>query len=204
MLRGVKIGFVDDHELFLTAICDSLKSFSDDFSVQGFVSGLDFLKTVEQGNDFDIFIIDMAMKEINGLALIDVMRQKNIKQPIILLTGIENALSGDDPLHYGAQMLLPKTTSIEQLASAICDLTSASSNIAKTSSAVRSSGASLLTERQIEILSLAGKGRSASEIAHDLSISTNTVKHHFKAAYAALDVKNLAACVTRLRELGYM
>jgi ActR/RegA family two-component response regulator len=93
----VRIGFVDDHELFLRSICNSFNAFSERFWTKGFVSGVELLATIKDRNNFDVFIIDIAMKEINGLALIDIIRSKGIDTPIILISGIDNALSGEDP-----------------------------------------------------------------------------------------------------------
>lgn len=204
MSQYIQIGFVDDHELFLRSICNSLNAFSERFRVEGFISGIDLLATIKDQNNFDIFIVDMAMKEINGLALIDIIRSKGITIPIILVSGIDNALSGEHPNNFGAQVLLQKTTTLEKLAAEILNLTSDTREVIQVVGNNSMSNIRLLTQRQFDVLLLASKGLSTDEIAHKLSISTNTVKHHFKAAYTALNVNNLAACISRMRELGYM
>jgi len=47
-----------------------------------------------------------------------------------------------------------------------------------------------LTERETEILCLIGEGKSNSEIANKIFVSSNTVKYHIKNIYLKLDVKN--------------
>jgi ATP/maltotriose-dependent transcriptional regulator MalT len=47
-----------------------------------------------------------------------------------------------------------------------------------------------LTERESEILTLVCQGKSNSEIANTIFVSTNTVKFHIKNIYVKMDVKN--------------
>jgi PAS domain S-box-containing protein len=56
-------------------------------------------------------------------------------------------------------------------------------------------GEPTLTPRGVEILQLAARGRSASEIAEELVLSPATVKRHFEDAYARLGVSDRAAAV---------
>lgn len=59
-----------------------------------------------------------------------------------------------------------------------------------------------LTERELEVLALIGKGLTTKQIAEALVISENTVKNHTKAVFAKLDVTSRAAAVTRAISLG--
>lgn len=203
----INIAIVDDHELFLTGVCSSLQDANSDFSIAKFVSAKPFIESLNTNQNYDLLIIDLAMKGINGLALISLIRKRGIACPIIILTGVDNALSDKTPQDFGANMLVPKTVNIETLTDAIY---SSVSNSHESSAAPiipdndKVSSSYSLTDRQLEVLSLAASGQNASQIASELSISENTVKHHFKSAYNILQVSNLAACLTRVRELGYI
>jgi len=61
-----------------------------------------------------------------------------------------------------------------------------------------------LTDRQAEILALVAVGRSNDEIAHDLSISPDTVRTHMEHAFDRLRVHTRAAAVARAWELGIL
>ena len=60
----------------------------------------------------------------------------------------------------------------------------------------------LLTPREREILQLAADGRSAQEIAGELSLRIGTVKTHFENVHAKLGVSNRAAAVAAALRLG--
>jgi PAS domain S-box-containing protein len=60
----------------------------------------------------------------------------------------------------------------------------------------------VLTARQLELLELAARGRSAAEIASQLRLSPATVKRHFARAYRALGVSDRAAAVGEAMRRG--
>jgi DNA-binding NarL/FixJ family response regulator len=63
---------------------------------------------------------------------------------------------------------------------------------------------SILTEREIEVLSLLARGYLYAEIGKRLGISLNTVTSHIKNSYRKLAVHSGPAAVTRASELGLL
>jgi DNA-binding NarL/FixJ family response regulator len=59
-----------------------------------------------------------------------------------------------------------------------------------------------LTERQLQVLSRVGAGRSSKEIARDLGIAERTIKDHLTLIYLRLGVSNRAEAVSRAGALG--
>ena len=62
--------------------------------------------------------------------------------------------------------------------------------------------AAVLTPRELAVLQLAARARSATEIAEELYVSPATVKRHFERAYAALGVSDRAAAVGEAMRRG--
>ena len=60
----------------------------------------------------------------------------------------------------------------------------------------------VLSERQLEVLSLAAEGLSYQDIAARLLISSHTVKFHLRTIYLRLGVRNRAAAARLLNERG--
>ena len=63
---------------------------------------------------------------------------------------------------------------------------------------------SILTEREIEVLSLLARGYLYAEIGKRLGISLNTVTSHIKNSYRKLAVHSGPAAVTRAAALGLL
>jgi DNA-binding CsgD family transcriptional regulator len=58
-----------------------------------------------------------------------------------------------------------------------------------------------LTPREVQVLSLLGRGCTYSQAAQQLGMSAHTVTTHVKNAYRKLDVHTAAAAVMRANEL---
>lgn len=69
--------------------------------------GLDALKLVEQQN-FDLVITDYKMSPIDGVQLIAQLRERNFRNPIILLTGFADSL-GFSAKSTGADVVVQKS-----------------------------------------------------------------------------------------------
>jgi CheY-like chemotaxis protein len=69
-------------------------------------SGSDALRTIEKQN-FDLIITDYKMSPMDGLELIGKLRERNFKNPIILLSGFAETL-GLRPESTGADVVLQK------------------------------------------------------------------------------------------------
>ncbi len=62
----------------------------------------------------------------------------------------------------------------------------------------------LLSERELEILTLVAAGKSNHAIAEQLLISDNTVKYHLKNILHKLGVSNRTEAVTLAMQMGYL
>jgi len=69
--------------------------------------GSDALKLGEQQN-FDLIITDYRMSPIDGMQLIAQLRERNFRNPIILLTGFADSL-GLNPKSTGADVVVQKS-----------------------------------------------------------------------------------------------
>ena len=61
-----------------------------------------------------------------------------------------------------------------------------------------------LTPRQREILELIASGRSTSEIANDLTLSTETVRNHLRSLLRELDVHTRVEAIAEAQRLGLL
>lgn len=69
---------------------------------------------------------------------------------------------------------------------------------------LRTSPPSVLTARQLEIVTIAAEGLTNQEIADKLGVKLETVKFHLSGAYDRLETKNRTGAVRKARELGLL
>jgi CheY-like chemotaxis protein len=96
---------VDDNRDGVIARCSLLEELG--YKVISAGSGLDALQAVERQN-FDLIITDYKMSPMNGLQLIETLRNTNFKKPIILLTGFAESL-GLRTESTGADVVIQKS-----------------------------------------------------------------------------------------------
>lgn len=217
MSNPVTIAVVDDHELFVEGVCNLIKQISPSYEARGFTTAEDLLKSVNSGNPYQLIITDMAMKGINGLALIAALRANQVRTPVIVMSGVveNHSLSEENLLKMGAHAFVHKTVGSDKLRAVIIqaldrgdleddDRTYAVPQHPSTINEIKPSKIELpsLGMRQLEVLKLTSSGMSNQDIADALSISQNTVKSHLQTVYAEFGVNNRTACVNRARELG--
>ena len=65
-------------------------------------------------------------------------------------------------------------------------------------------GLPALTPRQLEVLELLGKGKSAKEIGRELYLSEPTVRNHIRSLLQALGVHSQLEALARAREMGLL
>jgi DNA-binding NarL/FixJ family response regulator len=137
----------------------------------------------------DVIVADVTMPRLNGIAALLRLRQEGIRVPVVFLTmhrdvsfarrALEAGASGFVLKHSAPFELIRairaalegKTYLTPQLADGVLDAMNEGPRGKKDPIAD-------LTPRQLEVLQLLAKGRSAKEIAASLSISSRTVEFH--------------------------
>lgn len=171
-----QVFIVDDDNDFRDSMQWLLES--ADLNVRSFASAKEFLSSYngEQG----CMLLDVRMPEINGLALQQLMQERQIRLPIIVLSG-----HGDIPMAVTAM----KNGALDFLEKPFDDavLLPLVENALQTSQQLfageqeRQQVQSLhdsLSRREKQVMQLVVAGRSNREIAEDLGISPKTVEVH--------------------------
>ena len=92
-VNGKKILLVDDDQTILELLTDLLTSYN--YKVISVPNGTLALEEFSKRRDFDLIIIDKIMKDMDGLIVIELIRNINKTMPIILTTGSCETLDGD-------------------------------------------------------------------------------------------------------------
>lgn len=107
-----KILLVDDETEFLDTLSERMRARGIDVSTSG--SAREALQAVERGS-FDAVVLDLMMPGMDGLEALRILKQKDPKLQVILLTGHATVEKGVEAIKSGAMDLLEKPADIDTL-----------------------------------------------------------------------------------------
>lgn len=181
---------VDDHPIMRQGLTALLNS-EDDLTVCGQAS------TAQQGLASarelspDLVIVDISLKGTSGIDLITDLRNFLPKLPVLVLSMHDEALYAARALRAGARGYVMKQEATDNIAAAIRRVLAGhlylSSSVTSqlvgrfVGSEVSESGGkadaiSSLSNRELQVLQLIGRGRGTRKIAEDMKISVKTVE----------------------------
>jgi DNA-binding NarL/FixJ family response regulator len=169
----------------------------------------------------DVLLVDLGLPDIYGTEVIRHAVRKHPACDIMVITVFGDERNVLASIEAGATGYVLKDCSDEELVERVLELrvggAPMSPGIARLvlnrmqrlgrPGPIKAAGAgedSILTEREIEVLSLLARGYLYAEIGKRLGISLNTVTSHIKNSYRKLAVHSGPAAVTRAAELGLL
>ncbi|MCB1278078.1 MAG: response regulator transcription factor [Prosthecobacter sp.] len=204
--RSVKrLVLVDDHPIMRHGLAQLIRA-EDGLEVIGEAgSAREGLEVVGRLKP-DLVVIDLTLPDKNGLELVKDIRAAHPATLCLVLSMHDEALYGERALRAGARGYVMKEAAADHLVTAIHKViggglyVSATLNdrmLEQVSGAARSkaTGMDSLTDRELEILELVGKGVATKNIAAQLSISARTVEAHRAHIKEKLGITDGAALV---------
>lgn len=186
--QSKRIVIVDDHPLFRKGLEQLIDSTDDGLAVCGEANNAAEALTVIRQLKPDLAIVDLSLPGANGIELIKNIRAEFSKLPILVLSMHDESLYALRALRAGAQGYVMKEEALEKVIGAIRGVFAGQPYLSPDMSAklitsfANGKGESNLTDklsdRELEILELIGKGRDVREIAKLLHLSPKTVETH--------------------------
>jgi two-component system, NarL family, invasion response regulator UvrY len=182
----IRIIIVDDHPLILAGLKSSLERASD-IRVIGEASDADSALISARADKPDIMLLDVSLPGRSGL---DVLKQLHAELPevrVLMLSTHSEIEYVDRSLRLGAWGYLTKTSPSEELLKAIRTANQGRKYVGsalaqeiatreRTNRPLFSHEA--LSDRELQILCLLGHGKTLTQVAETLCISTSTVGTH--------------------------
>ncbi|SEQ67796.1 two component transcriptional regulator, LuxR family [Amphritea atlantica] len=190
---------VDDDDDFRDSMQWLLES--DDLPVQSFSSARDFLSNYK--GDKGCMLLDVRMPEINGLALQQIMLERDIRLPIVVLSGHGDIPMAVTAMKNGAIDFLEKPFDDEVLIPLVQNaLKKADEMFAdrQQQEQVRKLYDSL-SRREREVMALVVSGKANREIAEELGISPKTVEVHRSRVMSKMRAESLPELVNQSAQL---
>ncbi|WP_296058217.1 response regulator [uncultured Amphritea sp.] len=190
---------VDDDDDFRDSMQWLLES--DDLPVQSFSSARDFLSNYK--GDKGCMLLDVRMPEINGLALQQIMLERDIRLPIVVLSGHGDIPMAVTAMKNGAIDFLEKPFDDEVLIPLVQNaLIKADEMFAdrQQQEQVRKQYETL-SRREREVMTLVVAGKANREIAEELGISPKTVEVHRSRVMSKMRAESLPELVNQASQL---
>lgn len=205
-LAQIKVAVVDDHELVREGVCQILSA-NGVSDIERFGTGMDLIRSLENGSDFGFFVVDLELPDIDGFALIEFIRQRNKDARIIVSTVHDEIWTLRRLLSCNVNAIIYKSAGSGEFLKAIEEILDGSVYYCREVREVMgiADDKSLHpSSREMEVLSLIAAGKTTREIADALFVSENTVEAHRKALLSKLGAVNVVDLIMKSIAKGYV
>lgn len=200
----IRVLIAEDQSLVLGALAALLKLEADLEVVGQARSGQEALALCAQLSP-DIVLTDIEMPRMTGLELAAALAERRAAARVIIVTTFARSGYLRRALAAGVRGYLLKDAPSESLAAAIRTVHSGGRAIAPELALESWGGAEdPLSERERQVLRLAGEGRSGADIAKQLSLSEGTVRNYLSEAISKLNAGNRVEAFRIAREAGWL
>src|SRR2546428_9403420 len=202
-----RIVLVDDHPLFRKGLQELIHSEAD-FAVCGEAGNAAEAMDVIRKLSPELAIVDLSLPGANGIELIKNIRAEFPKLPILVLSMHDESLYALRALRAGAEGYVMKHEAMANVIQAIHEVFNGRpylspamaaqviTKFAHRGSQSEADAVERLSDRELEILELIGKGNEVRQIAKLLHLSPKTVETHRAHIKEKLNLQN-ARQVTR-------
>lgn len=200
MNKPINVMIADDHLIVREGIKQILELDGDIRVIAEASNGKECIELLDEKKT-DILLLDINMPEMNGLKVLQYLKEKNINIKILILTihnEVEYLIKAAD---FGVDGYILKDSDSTVLKKAILTIIQGESFIQpdlrpmlKKRMSERATSLNTLeeslTKREIEVLKLLAEGLFNKEIAYTLSISEKTVKNHISNIFKKINVSD--------------
>lgn len=152
----------------------------------------------------DVLLTDIEMPRRTGLELATALRQEKMSTRVIILTTFARGGYLRRALEAGASGYLLKDSPAEHLANAVRRVHAGGRVIDPELAAEAWSEPDPLTDRERQVLRMAGEGQSSAGIAGMLNLSEGTVRNYLSEAISKLGASNRVEAARIARDKGWL
>lgn len=204
-MNPLRILLAEDHTLVRAGIRALLESLEGVEVVAEAADGREALRLAEAHHP-DILLMDITMKELNGLQAAARLTKEHSATRVIILSMHADQVYVRQALQAGAAGYLLKGADVAELELALKAVTRGDTYLSPSVSkdivgnllngkTPTANPLDELTPRQREILQLVAEGRTTKEIAGRLDLSSKTVETHRAQLMERLDIHDVAGLV---------
>lgn len=188
----------DDHPICVAALTSAVHAVDSAI----LVSNTDTLAGISEliaAEPFDALLLDLALKDCQGLANLVAVQAAAPKLPVLVVSGNGAADLPGRAAMLGARGFLNKTAPLAEMKSAI-SVVLEGGNWFPPREAPGDTLADKLSPAQMRVMAELAQGKSNKLIAYSLGLTEPTIKSHLSAIYRAIGVHNRSQALLSLRQ----
>ena len=194
----IRVLLVDDHGVVRRGLRGYLELLDDIEVVGEAENGLIGVEMSAQLTP-DVILMDLVMPQLDGIGAITRIKTAQPDVQIVALTSFIEEEKVTAALEAGASGFILKDADADDVATAIRAAHNDEVHLDPAAARILASGmrhrrdhqpAESLTERELEVLGLVGRGHSNKEIATDLGITERTARTHVSNILGKLDLQS--------------
>jgi DNA-binding NarL/FixJ family response regulator len=209
---SIRVILADDHAVVRVGIRQFLEH-AGDILVVGEADNGEAAKALIESQQPDVAVLDIQMPKASGIEVTRWVRANYRQVGVLILTAFD-----DDPyvlavLQAGANGYVLKTASPMEIIQAVRDVDAGKSALdpeitqkvmAQLVSLKETPPVEPLTDRELEVLALVGRGFTNKAIGVQLGISDRTVQGHLARIFTKLNASSRTEAVMRAVSLGWL
>lgn len=200
----MKILIVDDHPLFRAGFHAVLEQSALEAGVLSVSSVPEALNALQRDSEIGLVLLDIHLKGDDGFNALRVIGERFPTTACIMISGDEHEGVAARAVAAGASGFIPKSFTADEMIAAIQKVLAGEVFVPARANAAAAPDTAGLTLRQLEVISMLGRGFSNKEIARALDVAERTVKAHVSAVFEALNVRNRTQAVLVAQRRGYL
>ena len=187
--RARSVFIVDDHPIVRQGLAQLIDQ-EDDLAVCGEAADVREARAALPEVQPDVVILDLSLRDSDGLELIKDIRSKYRQLPVLVLSMHDESIYAERLLSAGANGYIMKQAAADQLLTAVRRVLAGgiyvsehvgASMIERFAVAGRKQNANpidRLSNRELQVLNLIGRGKTTRQVAETLNLSVKTVESH--------------------------
>jgi DNA-binding NarL/FixJ family response regulator len=194
-----RVVLVEDHPMFREQLAHLINK-EPDMCVCGEADNIRDAVQLLESNPPDIVIVDLTLKGPSGLELLKDLKARQLSIPVLVLSMHDELLYAERVLRAGARGYITKNQTSNEVIAAVRKVLNghvylgsemASRVLENLSTRPKTEkGVSLLTDRELEIFELIGRGRTTREISSSLRLGMTTVDTYRARIKTKLNLEN--------------
>ncbi|MCX5811291.1 MAG: response regulator transcription factor [Proteobacteria bacterium] len=199
----LRIIIADDHPVVLKGLKEIIEEHFDDVTIDTSSKGYELLNKIND-NDYDIVLLDISLPDINGMEVLREIKKKKRKLLVLILSMYPEEQYAARALKAGANGYLTKRSASDELVLAVRKILSGKRYVSPAfaekmmfdfESDTEKPPHENLSDRELQVLCMMGKGTAVREIAEKLHLSPNTIRTYRTRILEKIGVKGTSELI---------